>query len=85
MKFGIAKLPKTFYKNTEKKFKRNKTKSLLQWKSLLRWKKNFFTMEQIFVTMEEKLLSLGKFSAVATGARGFLEHHVTTRKRNNNI
>ena len=27
MKFGIAKLPKTFYKNTEKKFKRKKNNS----------------------------------------------------------
>ena len=25
MKFGIAKLPKTFYKNTERKFKRKKS------------------------------------------------------------
>ena len=47
---------------------------------------------QIFVTVEEKVLSLGKFSVIATGGQGdltlhlglqkirFLEHHVRSRK-----
>ena len=46
---------------------------------------------QIFVTMKEKVVSLGKFSAVAVGSKEtcppfglqqvlFLVHHVTTRK-----
>ena len=46
---------------------------------------------QIFVTVKEKVLSLGKFSAVATGDQGnltlhlgllkirFVEHHVRSR------
>ena len=48
---------------------------------------------QIFATMEEKVLSFGKFRAVVTGVQEdlaphfgvlkirFLEHHVTTRKQ----
>ena len=47
---------------------------------------------QIFVSMKEKVLSLGKFSAVATGGKGgltlhpgllkirFLEHHVRSKQ-----
>ena len=50
MKFGIAKLTKTFYKNTEKKFKRKKQQQRIKlirerkskYKVLLRWKKKFF-------------------------------------------
>ena len=61
MKFSIAKLPKPFYKKTEKTQKTHKELSLFKDRKI-----------QIFVTMEEKILSLGKFSAVATGAKGAL-------------
>ena len=52
MKFGIAKLTKTFYKNTEKKFKRKKQQQRIKlirerkskYKVLLRWKKKFFRL-----------------------------------------
>ena len=86
MKFGIAKLPKSFYKNTEKKFKCKKTTTNNY--AQLRIEKYI----QIFVRMEEKVLSLGKFSAVVTGGQKgltlylgllkihFWEHHVRSRK-----
>ena len=61
MKFGIAKLPKTVYKNTEKQFKRKKkqTKNLTQ--------SRIEKQTQTFVMMKEKVLLLCKISAVATG------------------
>ena len=46
MKFGIAKLPQSFYKDTEKKFKRKKNNKEL---SLIEDRK----AKQIFVTKEE--------------------------------
>ena len=64
MKFGIAKLPKTFHKNTEKR--RNNDNYEL---SAFEDRK---VITNLCYTMEEKVLSLGKFSAVATGSKGAL-------------
>ena len=62
MKFGIAKLPKMSY-NTKKifklpqKHKNNKELGPIEDRKV----------KQIFATMEEKALSLGKFSAITMG------------------
>ena len=88
MKFGRAKLPKTFYKIPKKSFKRKK-KNNKESNSIEDRKVNSL---QIFVTIEQKVLSLGKFGVVGTrDQRGlalhfglqkifFLEHHATARK-----
>ena len=60
MKFGIAKLPRSFYKDTEKNAKKN-NKEL----SLIEDRK----AKQIFVTKEENSFSLCEFNAVAIGGQ----------------
>ena len=86
MKFGIAKLPQTFYKDTENKFKRKKKQNNKEL-SLIEDRK----AKQIFVTKEAILFSLCKFIAVAIGGQGglaphfgslkilFLKYYVTTK------
>ena len=62
MKFGIAKLPQSFYKDTEKTLnakKNNKELSSIEDRKA----------KQIFVTKEENSFSLCKFSAVTIGAK----------------
>ena len=88
VKLGIAKQLKTFYKNTEKKFKCKKKQKKTKNYAHSRIEKYI----QIFVTVEEKVLSLGKFRVIATGGQGgltlhlglqkirFLEHHIRSRK-----
>ena len=64
MKFGTAKLPKTFYKNTEKKFKHSQKKKNNKELSLIENRK---VTTNFCYHGRKKVLSLGKFSAVATG------------------
>ena len=85
MKFWYTKLPKTFYKNTEKSLnakKYNKELSSIEDRKV----------STNFIAVEEKVFSLGIFRAVATGGQGgpsppswftentFLQHHVRSRK-----
>ena len=87
-----AKLPKTFYKNTEKKLKRKKQQRR---RKINRGEKSKYIS---LLGCKKKFCHWAKFSDVATGAllpyfgllkTLFLEHHVTTTdndaKRNNNI
>ena len=62
MKLGIAKLPQSFYKATEKNFKCKKNNKEL---SSIEDRK----AKQIFVTNEENSFSLCKFNAVAIGGQ----------------
>ena len=84
-KFGIAKLPKTFHKNREKKCERKKNKELRSFEN--RNKNTNFRY-----CGRKKALSIGKFNANAKGGQGdltlylgslkyvFLEHRVRPKK-----
>ena len=70
MKYGIAKLSQSFYKDTEKNFKRKKKYNDKELSSIEDRK-----AKQIFVTKEENSFSLCKFSAVAIGGQVGLAPH----------
>ena len=86
MKFGLAKLPKAFYKIPKKKFKRkkknNKKLSSIEdrkakKKLLLRWKKKFCH----FANLVPSLRGRGGLAPILIYKQIlFLEHHVTTRR-----
>ena len=62
MKFGVAKLLQSFYKDTEKNFKCKKNN-----KQLISIEDR--KAKQMFVTKEENSFSLCKFNAVAIGGQ----------------